>query len=185
MRIREWQDVLAEVTDESRSADPDDWRAVAGDRAGGVGEDMYLAHPRAGVFFLKTYAKNPFQVRGVGAQVARKLDDEIGSFLPERDAGGRFAVRSPPEDEDHAESQATHLEEVVKAHADAPTTPQDFFDDVMDALESPAFGPMEYDQYDRPDELDDLSDRFEEADELLSAELDDLIETDEVDRGFM
>ncbi|ELY40116.1 hypothetical protein C496_12574, partial [Natronorubrum tibetense GA33] len=44
---------------------------------------------------------------------------------------------------------------------------------------------QEYDQYDRPDRLEELGDRFEEADELLGAELEDLIETDEVDRGFM
>ncbi|SEH15942.1 hypothetical protein SAMN04487967_2325 [Natronorubrum sediminis] len=183
MRIREWKDVLADVTD--RDVDAEHWRAVAGDRAGGVGEDMYLAHPRAGVFFLKTYAKNPYQVRGVGTRVARSLDDEIGSFLPQEDAGGRFAVQSPPEDESHAETVSKRLETVLETHADAPTRPQDLFDDVMDALESPAFGPMAYDQYDRPDELEELGDCFEEADELLNAELDDLIETDEVDRGFM
>ncbi|MEY7852006.1 hypothetical protein AB7C87_22705 [Natrarchaeobius sp. A-rgal3] len=183
MRIREWQDILEDVTD--RDVDPQGWRAVAGDRAGGVGEDLYLGHPRAGVFFLKTYAKNPYEVRGVGTRVARKLDDEIGTFLPREDAGGRFAVQSPPEDEDHAESVAKRLQTVVETHADAPTRPQDFFDDVMDAVESPAFGPMEYDQYDRPEQLEDLSERFEEADELLNTELEDLIETDEVDRGFM
>ncbi|GAB3029359.1 hypothetical protein [Natronobiforma cellulositropha] len=185
MRIREWRDVLEDVAE--RSVDPEDWRAVAGNRSGGVGEDLYLAHPRAGVFFLKTYAKNPYQVRGVGAKVARSLDDEIGSYLPgrERGASARFAIRSPPEDEDHAESQASKLEEVVKAHADAPTTPSDMFDDVMEVLESPAFGPMAYDGYGRPDELDGLADEFDEAEQLLSAELDDLIETDEVGRGFM
>ena len=185
MRIREWKDVLEDVTE--RNVDPDDWRAVAGDRSGGVGEDMYLAHPRAGVFFLKTYAKNPYDVRGVGTKVDRKLDDEIGSFMPGRQEGAsaRFAIRSPPDDEDHAKSQATKLEEVVKAHADAPTTPGDMFDDVMEALESPAFGPMAYDGYDRPEELDGLAEQFEEAEKLLSSELDDLIEADEVDRGFM
>ncbi|OVE85759.1 helix-hairpin-helix domain-containing protein [Natronolimnobius baerhuensis] len=184
MRIREWQDILEDVTD--RGVDAEDWRAVAGDRAGGVGEDMYLAHPRAGVFFLKTYAKNPYEVRGVGTHVARNLDDEIGSFLPDQqESGGRFAVQSPPEDEDHAHSVSKRLQTVLETHADAPTRPQDLFDDVMDALESPAFGPMEYDQYDRPDELEALADRFEEADDLLNAELEDLIETDEVDRGFM
>lgn len=60
---------------------------------GGVGEDMYLAHPRAGVFFLKTYAKNPYEVRGVGTRVARNLDDEIGSFLPnQQDAAAYIAA---------------------------------------------------------------------------------------------
>ncbi len=183
MRIREWQDILTDVVE--KDVDPTRWRAVAGDRKHGVGEDMYLAHPRAGVFVFKTYAKNPYEVRGVGSQVARKLDDEIGSYLPDEDSGGRFAVRSPPEDEDHAETVAKRLQTVVETHKDAPTRPQDFFDDVMDALESPAFGPMAYDGYDRPTELEELSEQFEEADELLNAELDDLIETDEVDRGFM
>ncbi|MFP9193460.1 hypothetical protein [Natronosalvus vescus] len=183
MRIRDWQDILEDVVE--RDVDPDGWRAVAGDRARGVGEDMYLAHPRAGVFVLKTYAKNPYEVRGVGGRVARNLDDEIGSYLPVEDTPSRFALQSPPADEEHAESVATRLETVVKTHADAPTRPQDFFEDVMDALESPAFGPMAYDQYDRPDELEGLSETFEDAEKLLDAELDDLIEDDDVGRGFM
>lgn len=183
MRIRDWKDLLEDVSD--RSSDPAAWRAVAGDRATGVGEDLYLAHPQAGVYLLKTYAKNPFEVQGYGTEVARSLDDEIGSFLPADESGNRFAVQTPPEDEDHAETVSNRLEAVVETHADAPTTPQDFFDDVMEALESPAFGPMEYDQYDRPDELEELSNRFEEAESLLDAELDDLIESNDVDRGFM
>lgn len=183
MRIREWQDVLEDVVE--RNADPDDWRAVVGNRSRGVGEDMYLGHPKAGVYFLKTYAKNPFDVRGVGTRVARKLDEEIGTFMPDQESAGRFAVSSPPEDETHAETVSNRVKTVVETHADAPTTPTDFFEDVMDALESPAFGPMKYDGYDRPGELDELSDRFEEAEELMNAELDDLIETDEIDKGFM
>lgn len=185
MRIRDWQDILKDVID--RDVDPDDWRAISGDRSSGLGEDMYLGHPKAGMYVLKTYAKNPFEVKGVGSHVARNIDDEIGSFLPdrERDPAGRFAVRSPPKDEDDARSKAEQVEEIVRTHSDAPTKPTDLFDDVMDALESPAFGPMKYDQYDRPDDLDSLAERFEEAEDLLSAELDELIETDEVDRGFM
>lgn len=54
----------------------------------------------------------------------------------------------------------------------------------MDAIDSPAYGPMEFDLSDRSDDLDALSETFDEAEELLSAELDDLIERDEVDRGF-
>lgn len=183
MRIRDWKELLEDVSE--RSSDPGSWRALAGDRATGVGEDLYLAHPRAGVYLLKTFAKNPFEVRGYGAEVARSLDDEIGSFLPADESDGRFAVQRPPEDETHAETVSDRVETVVETHADAPTTPQDFFDDVMEALESPAFGPMAYDQYDRPDELRELSSRFEEAESLLDSELDDLIESNDVDRGFM
>nr|WP_254663134.1 hypothetical protein [Haladaptatus sp. W1] len=108
------------------------------------GEDLYLGHPNAGLYHLKTYAKNPYQVRGVGTHVARKLDDEIGSYLPEKDfRDGRFAVRNSEEkrpDENEMEARAKRVEETIKAHADAPTSGADLFDDVMEALESPASG---------------------------------------------
>jgi len=182
MRVREWKDIVEDVVEQD--VDPDGWRAVGGSRASGVGEDLYVGHPRGGVFLLKTYAKNPYDVKGVGTRVARNLDDEIGSFLPDDDAEGRFAVQQPPDDEDDAEETARNVEEVVKAHADAPTTPDAFFEDLMDAMDTPAFGPIDFDRYDRPAATDELSDRFEEAEELLDAELDDLVNEDDVGRGF-
>jgi len=183
MRVRDWQDIVQNVVEEN--VEPDRWRAVAGDRRTGLGEDLYLGHPAVGVYHLKTYAKNPFEVRGVGTRVARRIDDEIGSILPrEPDSNARFAVQQPPEDEEEAESTAREFEEVIKAHSDAPTTPEDLFDDMMGALDSPAFGPDEYDQHGRPDPLEDLSTEFTDADELLDAELDDLIDDDGVGRGF-
>jgi AcrR family transcriptional regulator len=182
MRVRDWQDILDDVTD--ANADPDGWRAIAGQRQGGVGEDLYLGHPGVGVYHLKTYAKNPYDVRGVGAKVARKIDDGIDPHLPSEELRRRFAVQSLPEDEDEAESKARRLEETIKVHAEAPTTPDDLFRDVMDALDSPAYGPMEFALSDRSDDLDELAETFDEAEELLTAELDDLIERDDVDRGF-
>ncbi|SDZ82405.1 hypothetical protein SAMN04488065_0588 [Haloplanus vescus] len=182
MRVRDWQDILDDVTDES--VDPDGWRAIAGQRRDGVGEDLYLGHPGVGVYHLKTYAKNPYDVRGVGARVARRIDDDIDPYLPTEDLSQRFAVQSAPEDEDEAKSTARRLEETIKVHAEAPTSPDDLFRDVMDAIDSPAYGPMEFDLSDRSEDLDALSETFADADDLLSAELDDLIESDGVDRGF-
>ena len=182
MRVRNWQDVLEEVTD--ANADPDGWRAVGGRRTNGVGEDLYVGHPSAGVFLVKTYARNPYEVKGVGTRVARKVDDGLDPILPSDEEPGRFAVRSAPEDEDAAESMARNVRETIKAHADAPTEPEHLFEDLMEAVESPAFGPMSYDLAGRPDPLDDLADEFEDAEDLLSAELDDLVTEDGVDRGF-
>ncbi|WP_436924145.1 hypothetical protein [Halosimplex amylolyticum] len=182
MRVRDWQDILEDVVEST--ADPSGWRATGGDRANGIGEDLYFGHPSVGVFHVKTYAKNPYEVRGVGAEVARKIDDELDPLFPEEPGeGGMFGVQQGIEDEDEAEETASRLEEVVQAHADAPTTPDALFEDVMDALESPAYGPMEYDQYGRPESVEDLADTFEEAEQLLDAELDDLID-ESVDRGF-
>jgi hypothetical protein len=180
MRVRDWDDILDDVVESN--ADAGDWRAVGGDRASGIGEDLYIGHPSAGVFQLKTYARNPFAVEGVGTQVARRIDDDLDDLFPKK-AGGHFGVQTPPEDEDDAEEKVRDLGAVLEAHADAPTTPDALFEDVMDTLDSPAYGPMDFDQYDRPDSLDDLSETFEEAEDLLETEFEDVVSED-VDRGF-
>jgi hypothetical protein len=181
MRVRDWQDIVEEVVESE--ADPEGWRAVGGDRASGVGEDLFVGHPAAGVFQLKTYAKNPFEVQGVGRRVARRVDDDLDPLFPE-EGNGRFAVQRPPASEADAEQKATELEGVLEAHSEAPTTPADLFDDVMDVLDSPAFGPMEHDQYGRPEPLEELTGTFEEAQQVLDTELDQLLQDDDVGRGF-
>lgn len=180
MRVRDWQDIIGDVMESN--ADPGGWRAVGGDRAGGIGEDMYIGHPSAGVYQLKTYAKNPMQVEGVGSQVARRIDEDIEPLFPE-DGTGVFGVQQGPEDEDDAEEKAKNLEAVLETHADAPTTPRALIEDMLDAMDSPAYGPMEYDQYDRPGRMAELTETFEEAQERLEAEFEDVIEED-VKRGF-
>lgn len=182
MRVRDWQDILTEVTE--GSGDPDRWRAVAGRRRSGIGEDLYIAHPNTGVYLLKTYSKHPREIKGVGTQIARRVDEDLAPLLPREEDDGRFAVRSPPEDEREAESIARRLRETLKVHSEAPTGPDDLFEDVMEALDSPAYGPMEFDPRGRPERLTELSSTFEEAESILDAELDDLIEDDGVDRGF-
>lgn len=180
MRVRDWQDILADVVENDR--DPDAWRAVGGDRAGGIGEDLYLGHPSVGVYQLKTYAKNPYEVQGIGTEVARKIDDQIEPLFPEQ-GSGRFGVQQPIEDESEARQKANRLEAVVQEHAQSSTTPDALFEDLMDALDSPAYGPMEFDADGRPDAMDALTDTFEEAEALLDAELEDLID-ENVGRGF-
>jgi len=184
MRVKNWDDILSDVIESDR--DPEGWRAIAGQRESGVGEDLYLGHPAGGVYQLKTYAKNPAELRGVGAQVARKVDENLAPLFPDRadDEAGRFAVQQAPDDESEAESMATELEETVRVHAAAPTTAEDFFTDMMEAVNSPAFGPMEYELSERPDRLDSLADTFEEAEELLEEDLEALIDDDDVGRGF-
>jgi len=180
MRVRDWQDIIGDVMESN--ADPGGWRAVGGDRASGIGEDMYIGHPSAGVYQLKTYAKNPMSVEGVGSKVARRIDADIDPLFPE-EGTGVFGVQQGVEDESEAAEKAQNLETVLETHADAPTTPRALIEDMLDAMDSPAYGPMEYDQYDRPDRMEKLSDTFEEAEGLLEAEFEDVIDED-VERGF-
>jgi hypothetical protein len=182
MRVRDWDDILRDVVESD--ADPAGWRAVGGDRASGIGEDLYVAHPDVGAFQLKTYARNPFEVEGVGTRVARRVDEDIDPLFPRDDEGqGLFGVQEPVGDEETAKERVQSLETVVETHADAPTSPQALFEDIMDAVDSPAYGPMEFDNYDRPESMGELTDTFEEAEELLEAEFEDIVDED-VRRGF-
>ena len=181
MRVRDWQDIMEDVAESD--ADPEGWRAVGGDRASGIGEDLYIGHPAVGVFQLKTYAKNPYEVQGVGARVARSIDDELDPLFPERDAPGHFGVQEPPADEQEAERKVKDVQTVVETHAEAPTSPDALFEDIMDALDSPAYGPMEFEANDRPESMAELTGTFEETEELLDAEFEDVID-ESVDRGF-
>lgn len=182
MKVRNWEDILNDVVESD--VESSGWRAVGGDRRSGIGEDLYVAHPAVGAYQLKTYAKNPFQVDGVGARVARSLDDELDPLFPEKtDSSGLFGVQQPAEDEDTAKDRVKDLQTVVETHADAPTSPQALFEDIMDSLESPAYGPMEFDQTDRPAQMEGLTETFEEAEEVLEKEFEDVIEED-VERGF-
>jgi len=181
MRVRDWDDILSDVVESD--ADPAGWRAVGGDRANGIGEDLYIAHPGVGAFQIKTYAKNPLEVQGVGTRVARRVDDELDPLFPDEDSRGLFGVQEPVPDEETARQRAKELETVVETHAEAPTTPDALFEDIMETLDSPAYGPMEFDQHDRPDALAELTDTFEEAEDILEKEFEDVID-ESVDRGF-
>jgi len=182
MRVRDWEDIVRDVVESG--VDPDGWRAVGGDRANGIGEDLYIAHPAVGAYQLKTYAKNPYEVDGVGARVARRIDEDLDPLFPsEKEGSGYFGVQQPVGDEDAAKDRARSLKAVVETHAEAPTTPKALFEDVMDALESPAYGPMEFEDTDRPDPMADLTDTFEEAEKLLDKEFEDVID-ESVERGF-
>lgn len=129
MRVREWEDILEDVVESN--ADPGSWRAVGGDRTNGIGKDLYVGHPGVGVFQLKTYARNPYEVQGVGTRVTRRIDDELDPLFPERGTGA-FGVQQPADDEDDAREKASELETILETHADAPTSPDALFEDVVD-----------------------------------------------------
>ncbi len=182
MRIRDWRDVLEDVSE--ADADPDDWRAVVGNRRGGLGEDFYLAHPTVGIFQLKTFAKNPFDVRGVGTRVATSFDDDVREAFPTGEDPRRFAINQAPTDQDEATERARSVSAILEAHQTAPTAPADLFADLMEAVESPAHGPLALSPDGRPDALDRLQSTFDEPNSVLDDELEDLIDRSGVGRSI-
>ncbi len=56
---------------------PESWKAVFGKDTQRMSRDYYIFNPNVGIFLLKEYQKNPFQVKGIGGKIARRVDDEI------------------------------------------------------------------------------------------------------------
>ena len=182
MQVRDWQDILQELI--AQESDPQNWRAISGVRSEGIGEDLYLCHPRGGLYHLKTYAKNPFKIQGFGAKLARKIDDEIESHFPV-DVGGRFAIQKPFTEEVEIKRATKKIEETIRVHSEAPTNPLDLFEDVMVAMKSPAYGPLDYRGIgNRPESLDILAMEFHDLNKKLERKLEGTIRDDEIGRGF-
>ena len=115
---------------------------------------------------------------------ASRADEDVEPLFPEEsNSQGLFGVQEPVDDKATAKERVQDLETVVETHADAPTSPQALFEDVMDALDSPAYGPMEFETHDRPEQMDELTETFEEAEELLETEFEAIVDED-VERGF-
>ena len=54
-----------------------DWGAIFGVDKKLISQDYYIFHPKMGVYLLKEYQKNPFDLKGVGCKIARRVDEEL------------------------------------------------------------------------------------------------------------
>ncbi len=187
MKIRDWQDLLNDIVEED--VDSSKWKAIAGKREKGIGEDFYLGHPSTGLFQFKIYAKNPFEVKGVGSKLSKNIDEEINSNLPKSMDSGHFSVHKPLKSKDEAKEKAEKLEDTIKSFSkhrnQGETKEQGLFTEMMKILESPAFGPLTYNQGQRPESINDLSSTFQEEQKELQSELEKLLDKDKIGRGFI
>ncbi len=55
-----------------------------------MSHDCYIFHPNIGIYLLKEYIKNPFEVKGVGSKLARHIDDDIAEQM--RKKSGDFGI---------------------------------------------------------------------------------------------
>ncbi len=76
MKIKKRNEILNDVIHEGKKF-PDGWNAISGKDKKRLSRDYYLFHPKAGMYLLKEYRKNPFQINGVGGKIARKIDQDI------------------------------------------------------------------------------------------------------------
>lgn len=69
---------------------PKGWNAVVGKDRERLSRDYYIFNPNVGIYVLKEYNKNPFEIRGLGGKIARSVDQEIKSEISKK--SGDFGI---------------------------------------------------------------------------------------------
>jgi hypothetical protein len=89
VNIKPRHDILTDII-RSAKHHPRGWTATFGQDTDAFSHDCYLFHPDIGIYLLKEYHKNPFEVKGVGVKLARHLDDDIEEQITT--ASGGFGI---------------------------------------------------------------------------------------------
>ena len=80
MKIKSRNDILRDIIRDGKKH-PKGWNAAFGKDSTSFSHDCYIFHPHIGIYLLKEYNKNPFEVKGVGLKLARRIDDDIEEHM--------------------------------------------------------------------------------------------------------
>ena len=86
MKIKTRNEILNDIISDGKKH-PAGWKAVFGNDKKRMSRDYYLFNPNIGIYLLKEYQKNPFQIKGVGGKIARHIDEDIEERIT-KNAGG-------------------------------------------------------------------------------------------------
>jgi hypothetical protein len=89
VKIKPRNDVLKEIIGQGKKH-PAGWNAAFGKDTTQFSHDCYIFHPSIGIYLLKEYNKNPFEVKGIGSKLARHIDDDIQEQLMKK--SGDFGI---------------------------------------------------------------------------------------------
>lgn len=80
VKIKPRNEILNDVIRDGKNY-PKDWKAVFGKDNKLLSNDYYIFNPNTGIYLLKEYEKSPFEIKGIGGKVARRIDEDIEAKL--------------------------------------------------------------------------------------------------------
>ncbi|KYK34701.1 MAG: hypothetical protein AYK22_04895 [Thermoplasmatales archaeon SG8-52-3] len=89
VNIKSRSEVLNDVIKDGKKY-PDNWKAVFGKDNKRLSRDYYIFNPRSGIYLLKEYEKNPFEIKGIGGKIARRIDEDIEAVVSKK--AGDFGI---------------------------------------------------------------------------------------------
>ena len=76
MKIKNRGEVLSDLIKDAKKY-PNDWKAVLGHDNINHSRDYYILNTNVGVYFLKEFEKNPYEFKGIGGKIARRVDEDV------------------------------------------------------------------------------------------------------------
>jgi hypothetical protein len=76
VKIKSRDEILKDVIRNGKKH-PKNWKAVFGKDNKNLSNDYYIFNPKIGIFLLKEYQKNPFEIKGIGGKIARHVDEDL------------------------------------------------------------------------------------------------------------
>ena len=89
VKIKPRNDILRDIIQDGKKH-PKGWNAAFGKDSSSFSHDCYIFHPNIGIYLLKEYNKNPFEVKGIGSKLARRIDEDIEEQI--RKKSGDFGI---------------------------------------------------------------------------------------------
>jgi len=89
VKIKSRNEILNDVVKEGKKY-PTNWKAVFGKDKKRLSRDYYIFNPNIGIYLLKEYEKNPFEIKGLGGKIARNIDDDIEADISKN--AGDFGI---------------------------------------------------------------------------------------------
>jgi hypothetical protein len=89
VKIKPRNDILKDIIRAGKKH-PKGWNAAFGKDPSLFSHDCYIFHPNIGIYLLKEYNKNPFEVKGIGSKLARHIDEDIEEQITRK--SGDFGI---------------------------------------------------------------------------------------------
>lgn len=89
MKIKSRNETLNDVIKDAKKY-PKNWKAIFGKDNERLSKDCYIYNPNIGIYLLKEYQKNPFEIKGLGGKIARHIDEEIEDEITK--SAGDFGI---------------------------------------------------------------------------------------------
>jgi hypothetical protein len=89
VKIKSRNNILKDIIRDGKKH-PNGWNATFGKDTTSFSQDCYIFHPQIGIYLLKEYHKNPFEMKGLGSKLARRIDDDIHEQMQRK--SGDFGI---------------------------------------------------------------------------------------------